>query len=110
MKITISYQLKSKNARDMIDLQDYAGAIIYGVKKVFPSAWVDVESTVFKITASPEELSQLKKLQAMGRLISYYCAPLRECVVEYGNSRQLFRRVEVPKVKVGRKKCTLKTE
>lgn len=104
MKITISYQLKSKNARDMIDLQEYAGAIIYGVRKIFPSAWVDVEPTEFKITALPEELSQVKKLQAMGRLISYYCGLLRECVTEYGNSRQLFRRVEEPKEKGGRKR------
>lgn len=103
MKITIGYHLKSKNARDIIDLKDYAGAIIRSVKKIFPEAWGDVYPDKFEITGSPEELTQMSKLQNMGRYISYNVSDLREHVTTYGNSHQLFKKIE-PKSAGGRKR------
>lgn len=92
MKLT--YHLKALDARKMIDLQDYAGSIIYSIRKVFPDCWVDVYPDYFTIEGSPEELTQMAKLQNMGRQISFSCSDLRNCVTTYGNSRQLFKRVE----------------
>ena len=92
MKLT--YHLKALTARNAIDLEDYAGSIIYSIKKVFPNCWVDVYPDYFTIEGSTEELTQMAKLQNMGRQISFSCSDLRDCVTTYGNSRQLFKIVE----------------
>lgn len=90
----LRYQLKLARNRESIDLTNYERSITYAVCLIFPHADVTVYEDYFEIYDEFDDLTNRTSLQQMGRRISYYCAALRCLVNIYGNSKQLFVKME----------------